>query len=358
MTTLPLTIHVVGAGLIGTSIALASKISGHSVTIEDVKPEAEDLARDLLNSSVKSSLAPDVIFVAVSPLAASETVLSQLRLNPESIVVDVTSVKTKVVSDVEGFPDVSSRFFASHPIAGREVSGPSSAQADLFRGRAWIVTPGPSVREQNLAIVEILLKGFGAEVYRMSPERHDYVFARISHLPQILSSLLAGSLVEIGSDVALSGQGLRDLTRLAGSSGELWKEIISLNSTEIQSALDDFRRAIEQLSSAISNDDSQKILDYFQSGNQGRNIFSGKHGGVAREYSVFHIVIEDKPGVLAELFALCGKYGINVEDLSIEHSPNQETGLISLSVSKDQTLPMRNALASSGWKFHVQGVDK
>lgn len=358
MSSFQLKIHVVGAGLIGTSIALASKISDHVVTIEDIEPETESLARDLLNSSGERPSSPDVIFVAVSPKKVSEMVLQQLRLHPEAVVVDVASVKTKVVMDVESFPEFAGRFVASHPIAGREVSGPASAQADLFRGRAWIITPGPSVREESLSTIETLLKGFGAEVHRLSPERHDFLFARISHLPQLLSTLLAGSLVDIGTDALLSGQGLRDLTRLAGSSGDLWKEIISLNSAEILSALDDYRRQLEEFSSAISNGDVERILDFFQSGNQGRSIFSGKHGGVPRDYTVFHIVIEDKPGVLAELFALCGKYHVNVEDLSIEHSPNQETGLISLSISKEQTATLQDALGSSGWNFHLQGETK
>lgn len=358
MTSLPLKVHVVGAGLIGTSIALASKISGYSVTIEDIEAGSEELARDLLHSREERPSSPDIIFVAVPPLNVSETVLQQLKLHPESIVVDVASVKTKVVNDVEGFPELSHRFIASHPIAGREVSGPTSAQADLFKGRAWIVTPGPNVDEGNLELIVQLLSEFGAQVYQLSPERHDYVFARISHLPQLLSTLLASSLIEIGADVALSGQGLRDLTRLAGSSGELWKEIISLNSAEILSALEEHRQSLEDLSNAIANGDNAKILEYFHSGNQGKNIFAGKHGGVPRDYTVFHIVIEDKPGVLAELFSLCGQYKVNVEDLAIEHSPHQETGLISLSISKNQSLILQDALVSNGWKFHIQGGNK
>ena len=131
-------------------------------------------------------------------------------------------------------------------MAGREFSGAASAQSDLFNGRAWIVVPTRSTRNEVLSSVTELIETLGATVYQMDGLSHDRLLARISHLPQALSTSLAGSLLDIGSGMELSGQGLRDTTRLAESDPQLWSEIFIANQDAVLEAIEKFSFQLEK----------------------------------------------------------------------------------------------------------------
>jgi prephenate dehydrogenase len=356
-----LVVHVVGTGLIGTSIALAAREHGHVVSVEDQNPHHEALAMDLLKISL--DIAPSelesvqIVVVAVPPKAVAEVVSASLRQYPNAIVIDVASVKTKLVNEVSSLSDKFSRYIPTHPIAGRQYEGPASAQADLFLDRPWILIPRPGNSPSDLSLLSSFIEELGASVQQMTSEHHDFLFARISHMPQIVSTVLGAGLIDIGAEVAYAGQGLRDVTRLAESKSELWSEIISMNRAEISDALQEFSNRLAIVAQAISDDNEESISTLFKSGNKGRTFFAGKHGGKIRNYVYFRIVIEDRPGALGDLFLLCGKRGINVEDLSIEHSPRQETGLITLAVSPEQGDKFQEALTEAQWKFHVEKKD-
>lgn len=347
-----LTLHVIGAGLIGTSLALGARQAGYQVTISDVDERQERLAQNLLRTGNLVS-DPSLVIVAIPPSSAAEVVCDALSLFPSSIVVDVTSTKTKVQQKVKLLSESWDRFVPSHPIAGREVGGASSAQADLFQGRAWIITPYEQTNssQARIELVEELVKALGATSYVMTAAEHDRLFAGISHLPQVISTALASITAEVGDGAQLAGQGLRDMTRLAESDPLLWNEIFESNKEEILAALEKFEKRISEFRKAISQDNVGSINELFRQARVVREKISGKHGARRRNYTLFRIVVDDRAGVLAELFVLCGEHGINVEDLELEHSPSQETGLITLSVNPAQAEDLALALESSNWTF-------
>ena len=351
-----LSLHVVGAGLIGTSIALGARQAGFSVTLADTNIDQLDLARNLVRASIETSN-PTLIVVAVPPHVTSQEVAIALDMNRQSIVLDVSSTKSKVVQDVMALSDKWDRFVPSHPIAGREVGGAASAQADLFQGRPWIITPLAGQDQAGPAITHAqkLIGSLGAASFFMSPEEHDRLFARISHLPQIISTALAAMSHENGDGLRLAGQGLKDMTRLAESDPKLWIEIFRSNRGQILDALRRFEINIAALKTAIELNNASAIESLFEEAKISRTHISGKHGSRQRAYSLFRIVVDDRPGVLAELFALSGKHGINIEDLDLEHSPSQETGLITLSVHPDQSSDFADVLTTDKWTFHVEG---
>jgi prephenate dehydrogenase len=181
---------------------------------------------------------------------------------------------------------------------------------------------------------------------------HDKAVALVSHLPQLISSLLAKQLAgNPASWLELSGAGLRDMTRIAASDSSLWKEIIAANSAAIAPLL---KSLALDLNSLISNIESESfIAAVIKDGQSGRALIPGKHGGKAREYTYLPIVIADKPGQLAAIFDECAKVSVNIEDLSIEHSPGQETGLITLAVSHADANTLKAHLESEGWDVHA-----
>ena len=347
-------IRIIGSGLIGTSIGLALAARGVQVEMLDLDQKAQKLAQDLIASEISG--APEVILFAIPASALAETFEREFALNPGSKFIDIASVKTKPQVEVSRISGGSSRFLATHPMAGREVGGAASARADLFEGRTWIYCPtfadGAQVDSDVLETGLWLINSLGATPISMSASRHDSAVALVSHLPQIVASLLAAQLKGAkGEDLDLAGAGLRDTTRIAASDPELWQEIISSNAQEILPLLINLQNDLGSLIQSL--DDPVKVSSFIAAGNEGRSKIPGKHGGKAREYTQLPVVIEDKPGQLAALFDECAKASVNVEDLTIEHSPGQFTGLITLALSASDASILQKHLEESGWNVHA-----
>ena len=347
-------IRIIGSGLIGTSIGLALAARGVQVEMLDRDSKAQKLAQDLISSEI--AVDPEVILFAIPASALAETFEREYELNPVSKFIDIASVKTKPQVDVSRIKGASTRFLATHPMAGREVGGASSARADLFEGRTWIYCPSfPDGTQVDSDVLEAglwLANSLGATPISMSAPRHDAAVALVSHLPQIVSSLLAAQLKGADSeDLELAGGGLRDTTRIAASDPELWQEIIASNAKEILPLLINLQNDLGYFINSIG--DPAKVGSFIAAGNEGRSKIPGKHGGKAREYTQLPVVIEDKPGQLAALFDECARASVNVEDLTIEHSPGQFTGLITLALSASDAAILQKHLEESGWNVHA-----
>lgn len=343
-------VRIVGAGLIGTSIGLALAARGYSVRMVDADQKRELLAQDLVGSAGEMG-AIDLVVLALPTSALNSVIAGEYELNPRSSFIDVGSVKTKPQLDINAVSGLASRFCGTHPMAGREFGGPESARADLFEGRAWIYSPAQGCDEEVVAATLQLINLLGAIPVRMRAADHDAAVALISHLPQISASLLAAQLINGPEEwLALAGQGLRDSTRIAASDPQLWSEIIGLNRAEILPLLEGLA---SDLNALINNLNTNEFVDKaLKRGNLGRSSIPGKHGGRNRDYFYLPIVIEDKPGQLALLFQECSDAGVNIEDLSIEHSPGQFTGLITLAISQSDSEALTDHLRHRGWKVH------
>ncbi len=347
-------VRIVGSGLIGTSIGLALIARGVEVDMRDINPRAQLLARDLVKSQDLKE--PELTIFALPSSLLAEVLNDEFLLNPGSKFIDIGSVKTKPLLDVSRSQIASQNFLATHPMAGREVGGAESARADLFQSRTWVYIPndleGKPVDPELLANGLWLIKALGAVPVPMQAAEHDRAVALISHLPQAVASLLAGQLISgEHSALELSGAGLRDTTRIAASSAGLWDEILGSNSAEIVPLLISLQSDLAALIAALKSGDS--VSGFIEKGNQGRALIPGKHGGAAREYTYLPVVIEDKPGQLAALVSECATANVNIEDLTIEHSPGQFTGLITLALSKSDAQVLSAHLIGSGWNVHA-----
>lgn len=345
-------IRVVGAGLIGTSIALRLRELGIEVDIDDHDASARGLARDLLGGGANFQN-PDLVVIATSPDAILKTLSSEFSRDPQARFIDVGSIKLNLQLEVEEFPELRERFIGTHPIAGREHSGAQSARSDLFDGRAWIITTSSYSSSKDLELVKEFITAMGATPYQMDAGSHDRLMAEISHLPQLLSTALALSLGRSQADIELSGQGLRDMIRLSGSNGKLWREILLSNQAEVSSSIVGFLNSLGALSDAIESKDGAQLEELFNVGAQLYSKLSGKHGARAREYAYVSVVIEDKPGQLGALFNECAAIDANVEDLTLEHSPRQETGLIRLALSQNDAERLAKHLVEKNWRAHL-----
>ena len=342
-------VRIVGAGLIGTSIGLALAAKNIAVEMIDVDSSNQALAQDLTGAVSISE--PELIILATPLRALSQVIKEQYALNPNSTFMDVCSVKVEPLEKVKASELPLRQFVGTHPMAGREVGGAESARADLFLSRSWIITPDSKTDPEAISKVKALIQLLGATWVELDAASHDAAVARVSHLPQITATLLAGSLHGVAPEwLDLAGAGLRDTTRIAASDENLWKEIINSNSQEIKALLTNLHKELGAMIDAVYDQD--KIAAFMRKGRDGRNLIPGKHGGKAREYTYVPIVIDDKPGQLGAIFNECAAMSVNVEDLVIEHSPGQLNALITLALSADDAVKLSNHLSSIGWNVH------
>jgi prephenate dehydrogenase len=343
-------VRIVGSGLIGTSIGLALSAKGVAITMVDIDPIAQGLAQDLMGGVPSESGAQ--VTVIASPLSTTSEVIRALKSTTINLgFIDISSVKTSPLLEVESSGFDMAKFLPTHPMAGREVGGAESARGDLFQGRPWMIDPR-GVDSDLLAAGREIIAICGGHLIEMAASEHDRAVALVSHLPQLLSSLLAAQLEGAPPTwLELAGGGLRDTTRIAASSPRLWREIIAANQEALGPLLDRVIDDLRALRSELS--DPARVEEFIQNGNRGRSLIPGKHGGTARNYTYLPVVIEDKPGQLARLFDECAAAEVNVEDLAIEHSPEQYTGLITLALSQSDAEKLYQHLLKEGWSAHA-----
>jgi prephenate dehydrogenase len=346
---------VVGAGLLGTSIGLALRRGGIDVALRDVSEEHLRIASGLGAVNVDAAVVrPQLVVVAVPPDHLAEQIAEALT-GTDAVVTDVGSVKGGPLAGTRERVTATelTRYVGSHPMAGSERSGPVAASAALFDGRPWAVTPHDTASPAALEMVTALAQLCGATPVAFTPEEHDQAVARTSHLPHLLAALVAGRLTDAPrSHLALSGQGVRDVTRIAAGDPGLWRQIVTANTAALTTLLHDVRDDVDTLLRALSDGDGAAVTAVLDRGVQGTAVIPGKHGTPTGTVATVFVVIPDHPGELARLFADAGEIGVNIEDLRIDHDPARAYGLMELLVAADTADELLAALGERGWTTH------
>ena len=367
---LPQPVLVVGTGLVGTSVGLALRAAGARVHLRDLDQTALAVAASR-GAGEPGAVDPTagrgdpirLVVVAVPPGRVPAVVAETLTAHPEAVVTDVGSVKAGPLRALASLVDSAAltRYVGGHPMAGSEQSGPWAASGDLFAGRAWAVTPHPAAAQSAITAVEALAHACGAYVVRLSPEEHDLAVARVSHLPHLLSVLTAAQLVDAPAEhLTLSGQGLRDVTRVAAGDPGLWGQILAANAPALRTLLHGVRNDIDALlagldrSAGVQGDDvgDERVGGVLNRAVDGTRRIPAKHGGPARADAVVTVSVPDRPGELARLFGDAGQSGVNVEDVRIDHDPGRPVGQVELVVHAESTDRLVEALTARGWSAH------
>lgn len=347
---------VVGTGLIGTSVALAAGAAGYDVQLDDRDPDRLALAMSIGAGRAWSEAAgPVELAVAAVPPAAVGSVVHRLISSAvATTVTHLASVQGDPQRQIETSDPAFTGFVGSHPIAGRERTGPHHASAELFAQRPWIVCPTERSSPAAIAAVSDLAIACGALVTVMSAGEHDALLARLSHVPQLMASALAGALVGLSrSEAALAGTGLRDTSRLADSDAGLWAEIVAANPLAVARALRRVLEPLDALAATLDSGDAEAshaaVRALLTRGRSGRDLLAGKHGQRAVRYAAVAVVVPDEPGRLARLLADAAAGSVNVEDIRVDHSPGQPFGVVELDVAPEQAEALERALAERGW---------
>ncbi|HWD83528.1 MAG TPA: prephenate dehydrogenase [Kribbella sp.] len=357
MTELRGPVRIVGTGLIGTSIGLALARLGVVVELVDGNPDNALMAERIGAGARLVEIEPQLVVVAVPPDHVGAVVAEQLEQTRPSgaIVTDAASVKSKPLTDARRLvPDVS-RYVGSHPMAGSERNGPLAARADLFDGATWAITPHATSDPDAVDLVRRLAEACGARTVELSVEDHDLGVARVSHLPHLMSALAAGTLADApASHLELSGQGVRDVTRIAAGDPRLWTQIVSANSTALTGLLEQIRGELDRLLVALGKEEANdELTAILGQGVSGAVRVPGKHGTPHIDLVTVLVTIPDRPGQLAKLFADAAESGANVEDLRIDHSPGRPVGEVELAVKPGSVDQLVEVLTARGWVVHA-----
>ncbi|MGI9825323.1 prephenate dehydrogenase [Agromyces sp. Marseille-Q5079] len=349
-------VRVVGVGLLGASIGLGLRAKGVEVILADASPTHLAIAADYgAGRPAAPGDEPQLVVVCVPPDVTADVVASELAAYPNAIVTDVASVKLAIHDDLVARGADVSRYLGTHPMAGREVGGPMSGRADLFVGRPWVVAAHAGISYRDASVIDDLILDLGATLVELTPEQHDRAVALVSHVPQVVSSLMARRLIDAPhASVNLAGQGLRDVTRVAASDPELWVQILGQNAAPVIEILrgyrDDLDRFIDALGDLEAPGARRRIAEELFGGNTGVERLPGKHG-VDRRYASLIVMVDDRPGQLARLFHDVGDAGVNLEDLRLEHSPGAQVGLAEIFVLPEVQERLTDELAARGWRI-------
>lgn len=344
---------VVGAGLLGTSVGLACRRSGLEVLLSDLSSEHLRTASGMgAGRSLEPADRPQLVVVAVPPDHLGTAVRDALAQHPGAVVTDVGSVKTGPWEAVREEAGAAS-YVGGHPMAGSERSGPLAASASLFDGRPWAITPHAASRPEAVEVVEDLVRLCGAVPVWLTPQEHDRAVARTSHVPHLLSVLAAARLAAGPENhLALSGQGVRDVTRVAAGDPRLYSQIVGANADAVLDLLGEVREQLDAVIAAVGSGDRGALEDVLTSGVAGTRVIPAKHGGPARPMRSVWVSVPDHPGELARLLADAVASEVNVEDIRIDHDPGRPVGLVELVVEDSRAEHLLGSLESRGWETH------
>ncbi|WP_314224274.1 prephenate dehydrogenase [Streptomyces zaehneri] len=352
---------VIGTGLIGTSAALALVQRGVVVHLADHDPGQARTAAALGAGTDAEPEGPvDLAIVAAPPAHVAAVLADAMRRGVARGYLDVASVKGGPRRELQALGLDLSAYIGSHPMSGREKSGPLAATGDLFEGRPWVLTPTRDTDTEVLNLALELVSHCRAVPVVMDADAHDRAVALVSHMPHLVSSMVAARLEHAEeAAVRLCGQGIRDVTRIAASDPGMWIDILSANPGPVADLLTDVAADLEEtvrsLRALQSSDDSERregadgVQDVLRRGNAGQVRVPGKHGAAPRAYEVVAVLIDDQPGQLARIFADAGQAGVNIEDVRIEHATGQQAGLVQLMVEPKSAVVLSSALGERGW---------
>jgi prephenate dehydrogenase len=339
---------VIGTGLIGTSVALALRGRGSAVWLADRDPASARLAAEIGAGEILPETGlpagpADIAVLAVPPDAVAAALQWAQQRQLAQCYTDVASIKELPLA-------------RARALSGRERSGPAAARADLFLGRPWVICPAPETAGASTAAAAGLARACGAQPVMMTPDEHDRFVALVSHVPHVVSAVMAARLEGAPAGaLAIAGQGLRDVTRIAAGDPGLWTQILTANAAharEVLAALAAELAAAEAaLAGAAAGDEAsvKRLTGLLERGGAGVARIPGKQGRPAPHYAIVQVVIRDRPGELGRLFAAAGAAGVNIEDVAIEHSPGLPAGVAELSVRSEAVPQLTEALAAGGW---------
>jgi prephenate dehydrogenase (EC 1.3.1.12) len=345
-------VMVIGLGLIGGSIALAIKKEhphAHIVGF-DINDQQGKLAKSLKvideygEDFVKEAGDADFIVISVPVMQANE-VLKRLSgivfVKPQVVITDVGSTKASITSLAANlFPQKNVTFIGGHPMAGSHKSGVIAAKSHLFENAFYVLTPfEEDANPKEIALTKMWLAGTKANFITMSATEHDLVAGVISHFPHVVAAGLvhqAENMQSSNSFVSrLAAGGFRDITRIASSNPNMWKDILIHNKETILKLLDQWMDHMATVKENLTQNNEAFLLDYFRKAKEFRDGLPVKAKGAIPSFYDLYVDVPDYPGIISEITGILAKEKISITNIRIMETREEIYGVLRLSFQSE-----------------------
>lgn len=342
--------HIIGLGLIGTSVALALQECNWNVTGFDLDVDtcAAASERGVEITALYSEADLVVICVPASAVISVSKEVSGNLSNPLAIITDVAGVKNSIVKTISD-----ARFIGGHPMAGSELKGPQGANKNLFSGCTWILTPDSSTTADIYSRAHAIFREVGANVVAVSPDQHDRLMSTASHVPHLVAGALMNEATETSQHDAvllqLAAGGFRDMTRIAAGDPTIWPDILFENKEAVSSTLSSLIERLSELEGAVSSSDRDTLTRLLRAASVSRSELPGRQSDSV-ELAHLRISLSDQPGQLARVTVLASDLRVNIYDIEIAHTASERNGILLLAVDVSEAERLASALTDHGFE--------
>jgi prephenate dehydrogenase len=367
------TIVVVGVGIIGGSLALAARQRRLAEVVLGVDTDADTRDWAIANGIVDDALSPkealragwfspegaDLVVLATPALVAVDWLARLGEVGYVGVVTDVSSTKTAVVAAAEQFLGEGAAFVGGHPMAGSERSGVKAADAKLFEGAYYVLTPTQSTDVGADRKLNAFVSGLGARVVPVDAIAHDEAVAVISHVPHVTAAALINVAVarssQAGEDMLrLAAGGFKDMTRIAAGSPELWTGICLDNATALSRGIDTLIDELAAFSVYVHEGNRAAVRAWLTAAAEVRRELPAQWVPAEAALIELLIPISDRPGVVAEVTMAVGRAGCNIEDIEIDHQSEDRAVLRLVLTDEGDRNQLLASLGSLGYEPAVR----
>jgi len=360
------TIVIVGVGLIGGSLGLAVRKAFPSSRIIGVSSRAavtaalelgaitEGCGYEELETAVCDA---DLVFLC-TPIHRIKGLLTVIAgcLKPGALVTDVGSTKRAISEHAASVIPDGVYFIGGHPMAGSEKRGVDAADPYLFQNAIYVLCPADDVSDEIIASFSSYLAKIGAAVILLEAGLHDRIAAAVSHLPQLLAVALVNMVGGFDSESApyltLAAGGFRDMTRIASSPFTMWDDIFRTNRDAVRETVDAFIRSLEAVKERIG---TPSLGEDFEVATITRGKISRDKKGFMRPLFEVLVVVEDKPGVIAEIASVLSESDLNIKDIEVLKVREGEGGTLRLAFDLEQSAALATEkLAGLGYTARIR----
>lgn len=358
-------VSIIGLGLIGGSLAKALRrahpnlnIVGMDVNCAYVKAALNESVINKTSDSLEEAAQnSQVIFLCtpVTSILESLEILASCAADG-AIVTDTGSTKLEIMEKAQRTIPSGIHFIGGHPMTGTERSGFSSSMPHLFENAYYVLTPASATPPETIEMLKSLVSSTGAIPIVMDADTHDNIVGSISHLPHVLASALVNTVSGIQDPeqyrLKLAAGGFKDITRIASSNPRMWSDISLSNKGHLAALIDSMIEELNSFKYSLEKSASDRIESFFRNAKEFRDKLKPSHTQTISAYSELYVDIEDRPGIIGKITTLLGESGINIKNLRIIHSREDEPeGCLVISFARPESvIKSKSILTANGYK--------
>lgn len=343
-------VFVIGLGLIGGSLALSIKQKHKESTIigYDVNEKQRILAKliGVVDETVaeisEGAKQADLIIIA-TPVNVAETIIRMLAETPlqkDVIITDAGSTKVKIVETASCLTEKGITFIGGHPMAGSHKSGVTAAKAILFENAFYLLTPSEGVQTEKIHLLKEWLSGTKAKFQIVTPEEHDRMTGVISHFPHVIAASLVHQAEKSSREqqlvTRLAAGGFRDITRIASSSPEMWRDILLHNKSVLLDIFHEWIAEMQRVTTLLEKGSEEGIYHYFLKAKQFRDELPVKERGAIPAFYDLFVDIPDYPGVISEITGYLAEEKISITNIRILETREDVYGALVISFQTEE----------------------